>query len=139
MSYGVAAALQSAVYQALAADTVLGALVGSNIFDAAPPGAVPPIYVSLGPEDVRLRGDKSAGGAYHEFTISVVSDTAGFLAAKQAAVAVSDVLSDASLALSRGTLVAIWFQKARARRVQDGDTRRIDLRFRAYVTDEITP
>lgn len=136
MSYAIAAALQAAIYQALQADATLAGLVGSAIYDAAPPGAVPPLYVSLGPETVRERGDKGAGGAYHDVDVSVVSDAPGFLAAKQVAVAISDVLSDASLTLSRGQAVAIWFRSARARRVQDADTRRIDLSFRAYVTDD---
>ena len=49
--------------------------------------------------------------------------------------AVSDALVDASLILSRGKLVSLNFHRARARRVQDADMRRIDLRFRARVED----
>jgi len=48
---------------------------------------------------------------------------------------VSDALLDATLILSRGTLVSLNFYRARARRVQDADMRRIDLRFRARVED----
>ncbi len=59
MSYGVSAALQEAVYQQLQGDAVLAGLVGTDIFDAAPAGAVPSIYVSLGPEDVRDRSDQT--------------------------------------------------------------------------------
>lgn len=136
MSYGAAAALQAAVYQCLTSDVALTQLVGSAIYDAVPPGDLPELYVSLGPEDVRDRSDKTGGGAVHVFTVSVVSSAAGFASAKAAAVAVSDALVDAPLALSRGALVALAFDKARARRVQDGDIRRIDLTFRARVDDE---
>lgn len=135
MSYGVAGALQTAVYQALVADAGLSALVGSNIFDTAPPGPVPVLYVSLGDEEVRDLSDKTGAGASHEFTISVVSETAGFLAAKEVATAISDILTGSSLTLSRGRIIALNFLRARARRVQDGAVRRIDLRFRALVED----
>ena len=135
MSYGVSSALQGAVYQRLQADAALAALVGGDIFDAAPPGVVPSIYVSLGPEDVRDRSDKTGRGADHDFTVSVVTTAAGFQSAKDAAAAVSDALVDAPLVLSRGSLVSLNFVRARAKRVQDADVRRIDLRFRARVED----
>lgn len=135
MSYGVSAALQQAVFQRLQGDATLNSLVGSSIFDAAPSGTVPTTYVSLGPEDVSDASDKTGAGAVHEFTVSVVTESAGFSAAKNVAAAISDTLVDAPLALSRGTLISLRFLKARAKRVQDGDIRRIDLRFRARVED----
>lgn len=135
MSYGVSAALQTAVYQALVNDMTLTGLVGSAIYDAAPSGTIPSLYVSLGPEDVTDASDKSGHGARHVFTVSVVSDSAGFLTAKQVAASISDVLTDADLTLTRGRLVGLWFLSAKARRVQDSDVRRIDLKFRARVED----
>ncbi len=135
MSYGVSAALQAAVYQRLTADPVLTGLVGSAIFDVVPAGQVPSIYVSLGPEDARDRSDKTGQGAEHEFSISVVTNSAGFHAAKEAGSAISDALVDASLTLARGHLVYLNFVRAKARRVQKGDVRRIDLTFRARVDD----
>lgn len=47
MSYGVAAALQAAIYQRLMADGALDALIGSAIYDAVPPGAPVGTYVSI--------------------------------------------------------------------------------------------
>ena len=135
MTYGVSVALQQAVYQRLKADGALTALVGDAIYDAVPPGIVSGTYVSLGPEDVREASDKTGHGAMHEITVSVVTDAAGFSAAKAAATAVSDALVDATLVLARGSLVYLNFHRARARRVQDADVRRIDLRFRARVQD----
>ncbi len=136
MSYGAAAALQAAIYQRLAADPALDALVQGAVHDALPPGPVPPLYVSIGPEDVRDRSDKTGAGALHRFTISVVSTTAGFAEAKAAAAAVSDALTGARLTLARGSLVSLTFDRARARRDGDGNTRRVDLRFRARVDDQ---
>ncbi len=135
MSYGVSAALQQAIYQQLTSDATLNGLVPGAIHDSAPPGLVPGTYVSLGAEDVSERSDKTGHGALHEFTISVVTDAAGFQQAKEVAVAISDALVDATLPLARGQLVYLNFHRARARRVEDADIRRIDLLFHARVQD----
>lgn len=135
MSYGMGAALQAAVYDRLQADGNLTALVGSAIYDAAPPGGVSGLYVSLGPEQVRDGSDYGSGGAVHEFTVSVVTDAAGFQGAKDAAAAVSDALVGAPLTLTRGRLVGLGFVRAKALRSTNGTQRQIDLRFRARVED----
>jgi hypothetical protein len=136
MSYGAAAALQAAIFQRLASDAGLAALVGSAIHDAAPPGVVAGTYVSLGPEDVRDASDQIGRGAWHEFVVSVVTDAAGFQTAKAVAGAVSDALTDAPLVLARGRLAGLWFLRARARRVEEANVRRIDLTFRARIEDQ---
>lgn len=136
MSYGVASALQTAVYAQLAADPDLTALVGTAIYDALPAGTLPALYVVLGSEDVRDASDKTGGGALHEFTVTVVTETAGFSTAKTAAAAVSDALVDANLTLTRGALVSLNFYKAKAARVGTGDVRQINLIFRARVADD---
>ena len=133
MSYAGAAALQAAVYQRLRASSELDTLIGDAISDAAPPGAVTGTYVSLGPEDVLDASDMTGDGALHDFVISVVTDEAGFQSAKAVAAAVSDSLVDATLILARGTLIGLWFVKAKARRVGTASTRRIDITFRARV------
>lgn len=133
MSYGMGAALQAAVYQRLRGDAQVAGLVGEAVFDAVPPGPVAGTYVSLGPEDVRDASDVSGGGAEHDFTVSVITDAAGFQAAKAVAAAVSDALVGAALTLTRGRVVGIWFLRARARRVDTGALRRIDLVFRARL------
>lgn len=135
MSYGVAAALQAAVYQRLITDVAVDTLIGDAIYDAVPPGTVTGTYVSIGPEDVRDASDKTGRGAFHDFTVSVVTDEAGFQAAKAVAAAVSDALVGAQLLLLRGRLVGLWFVRARAARVESGEKRRIDLLFRARVED----
>lgn len=135
MSYGVSPALQAAVFQRLISDSPLEAVVGDAIFDALPAGPAPDVYVALGPEKVRDWSDKTGGGAIHEFTVSIISQSSGFAPAKLAACAVSDALIDADLTLSRGSLVSLRFAKAAAARVGTGDTRRIDMIFRARVSD----
>jgi hypothetical protein len=130
MSYGSAAALQAAVFAALEADP---ALAGITVADALPKGAGPDTFVLIGPEEVLDRSDRSGGGAEHRFTVSVISRQAGFLAAKEIAVAISDRLAGTQPALSRGRVVDIAFQRAVARRLDEGRTRRIDLTFRARI------
>ena len=129
MSYGVASALQAAVYQRLSG------VAGVAVYDAVPPGGAVGTFVLIGPEDVRDASDKTAHGAEHRLVISVVTDEAGFQAAKAVAVAVSDALVDAEMVLTRGVLVSMAFLRAVARRVSNGSGRRIDLTFRARVED----
>ena len=130
MSYGVAAALQAAIYGRL---TAFAALTGVPVYDAVPSGGGTGTFVLIGPEDVADQSDKTGGGAEHRLMISVISDASGFLAAKNVGVAVSDALVDASLTLTRGVLISLLFVKATARRIDEGDTRRIDMTFRARV------
>lgn len=129
MSYGAAAALQAAVYQHLSADP---ALAGVAIHDAVPSGPSG-TFVLVGPEEARDASDRSGAGAEHRLAVSVISDGAGFLAAKTIAVAISDSLAGASLVLARGRLVSLLFQRASARRIDEGEVRRIDLTFRARI------
>jgi hypothetical protein len=136
MSYGAAAALQAAIYQLLTADPVVQALAGGRIYDAAPVGDVPALYVTLGPEEARDRGDFTGRAARHDFTVSVVSDAAGFHAAKEVAAAISDALADKRPALARGRVVRLDFLRARARRTGKAARRRIDLRFAALVAED---
>ena len=136
MSYGVSSALQAAVFQTLSNDPGVSRLVGSAIYDALPSGTLPALYIVLGSEEVRDASDKSGGGALHEFTITVVTESAGFSSAKVLAAAVSDALVDAPLTLTRGALVSLNFYKAKAARVGTGDMRQINLIFRARVADD---
>jgi hypothetical protein len=132
MSYGMAAALQEAIFARLSG---LVGLSGVPVLDAVPKGQRPGTFVLIGAEDVRDLSDASARGAEHRLTVSIVSDAAGFQAAKTLAVAVSDGLADAPMALARGRLVGLSFQRAVARRLDEGRVRRIDLSFRARVEE----
>lgn len=136
MSYAMAAALQSAVFQALTGNAALTALVGEAVYDVVPAGSLPPLYVSLGPEEARDASDKTGAGARHDFTVTVVAGDSGFHAAKSVAAAVSDALLETDLSLNRGRVVALNFLRARATREGTGQVRRIDLRFRAHIDDD---
>lgn len=135
MSYAWAAQLQAGVYQALTGDAELLALVEGAIFDAPPLNDLPLVFIMLGPEEAQDRSDASGAGAEHRFTVSVVGEGPGFLAAKTVAARVSVVLEDTppalTAALSPAHLTGVWFERAVAK--SDGARRRIDLRFRARV------
>ncbi|WP_163849678.1 DUF3168 domain-containing protein [Pseudooceanicola aestuarii] len=136
MSYALASGLQEAVFTRLSGDAAVAALTEGKIFDAPPTGHPPPTYVALGPERVRDRSDKGGAGAVHDFTVSVVTTAAGFRAAKEIAGALCDALSGPVPEMSRGYVVALNFRRARARRDEAGQLRRIDLEFRAFVQDD---
>ena len=112
MSYAMSAALQSAVFAALAGQGDLQDAVGTDIFDAMPSGTGPPLYVALGPEQVRIDDAKTGSGAIQVFVVSVVT------------------------ALTRGRLVSLRFRSAKAARIDKGAGRKIDLTFRARVEDD---
>lgn len=132
MSCDLSAALQEAVFARLAADAALQDVVGGAIHDEIPPGTPPGTFVVLGPEEVLDRSDKSGAGAEHRLRISVISSAQGFRAAKLAAGAISEALEGAPLALSRGRVVGLWFDRAVAAQGQ-GRARRIDITYRVRV------
>ena len=134
MSYLLSRALQEAVFARLTGDAGLMALTGGAIHDTVPPGPRAGLSVSLGPETVEDRSDATGRGAFHLFTVTVLTDEGGFAAAKDAAAAAVAALDDAPLTLSRGRLVFLRFDRAMAER--NGRTRQIDLRFRARVEDD---
>jgi hypothetical protein len=136
MTYALAADLQKTVYTVLREDEELQALVDGAVYDVVPAGPLPSTYVSLGPEDVRDWSDKTGRGARHDFTITVVTEAAGFQQAKIVAGAVADALTGLGETLEHGTLVSLTFRRARAVRIEDGNMRRIDLSFRALVAED---
>lgn len=129
MSYAAAAALQSAIFERL---TTFPALAGVAVYDAVPPNATG-TFVLIGPEEARDQSDRTSAGADHQLVISVITDATGFLTIKTIAADISDALIGAPLTLTRGLLVQLLFLRASARRISEGETRRIDLSFRARV------
>jgi hypothetical protein len=136
MSFAMSGPLQAAVYDALSGDAALAGIIGTAVYDAVPNGNLPEIYVRLGAEEARDASDGTGAGAVHRFTVSVITTSPGFAQAKAAAGAVSDALHGRDLALSRGRIVFMRFERARVRRAEGASTRQIDLRFVARVQDD---
>ena len=136
MSYALSGPLQAAVFDAMTNDAALAALVGTDIYDAVPAGVLPDTYVRFGRESAYDASDGTGAGALHRFIVSVITTVPGFACAKEAAGAISDVLHNADLTLTRGRLVSLQFERAKAARTDAGTTRQIDLQFRARVQDD---
>ncbi|QUS35153.1 DUF3168 domain-containing protein [Falsirhodobacter algicola] len=128
MSYGTAAALQAAIHGQLMA------ALDVPVLDDAPDGE-PGTWVLIGPEEARDRSDKTGPGAEHRLVLSVMSDAEGFERAKGVAGAICDALAR-PMQMTRGRIAALWFDRAVARRLDAGRTRRIDMTFRARVEDQ---
>lgn len=134
MTYAMASALQKAVFETLQATPALTSVIGDAIYDSAPPGALPSLFVTLGLERATAAHDSSGVIVTHRFTVSVISqDDGGFARAKRAAGAVSDALDGAVPVLEHGRVLGIAFARADARRMPRGGRRRIDLRFTARL------
>lgn len=130
MSYLNGGAVQAALHARLRTDAGVAAAVGAAIHDELPEGGAAGTYLVLGEETVRDRSDADGPGAEHRVTVSVISDAAGFAAAKAAAAAVVAALTGAALPIGPARVVGLWFDRAEAYRQSAGGGRRIDLRFR---------
>lgn len=136
MSYAMSGVLQAAIYNTLVNDAAVTSAVGAAVYDAVPSGALPDLYIRFGSETARDASDISGAGAEHELSVSVITTTAGFARAKEAAAAVSDALHNADMLLTRGRLVSLRFVRAKAARIDTVSARQIDLTFRARVQDD---
>jgi hypothetical protein len=126
-------ALQVEIYSTLSANTALGTLVGTHIYDAVPNGELASNYVLLGEGKVTNRGDYTGKAGRHDITISVVSNANGFSDAKLIASEICDILDENPMTLSVGNLRRIQFRSARVRRNTGATERRIDVVFRALI------
>ena len=125
-------ALQRAIYETLVADAAVGALVGDNIYDAAPRNAGFP-YVAIGESRA---GDWSTGtetGAEHRLTLHVWSRGRGKAECHAITDAVRAALHDALLVLDGHALVNLRSEFAEAQRDPDGVTWHGVLRFRGVT------
>ena len=139
MTYALSWPLQRAIFDALAADPNVTALVGDRIYDAPPPfeaDAAPDApWLTLGDERVDDWSTKDSTGAVHVLSVAVHAPRRGFGAAKEIAGAVSDALTAAALAPDRGRVVHVGFVSGRTRRSDNDLMRRVELRFRILVED----
>lgn len=136
MTYALSEGLQVAFFDVLSSTAAISGQIGNAIYDEVPDGQLPETYITLGVETVRDRSGSKATVAVHDLVVSVLSSVSGFREAKAVAGAISDSLTGARPVLARGRVVETWFVRARARRVQQQDKRRIDLTFRVLVQDE---
>lgn len=118
----VSAELQKAIYDALVADSAVGALIGDRIYDGVPKGAVFP-YVSFGPTDSLTDDMECVAGRRETVQLDVWSRDQGKMRpCKEIMDAVKDALHFADLSLAVNALVLIRVDGQRLFMDQDGIT-----------------
>ncbi len=128
-----AGALRAAIFQALAADGALVAMLGgARIHDAPPPNAAFP-YVTLG--EIRLieAFTDEVPLIEHQLMLHAWSRQGGHREAQSIAAALLAALDDAPLAPEGHRLVNLRFALADIRREADGRTYHAAIRFRAVT------
>ena len=126
-------ALQKAVYETLAGDAGLAALLGgARIHDGAPRAAAMP-YVALDPV-VTTDGDTaSEAGRVHTLTLTVWSAGEGKRQALAVLERIGALLHDADLTLVDHRLVNLRREREEVRRSDDRRAVRGEARFRAVT------
>lgn len=129
-------ALRAAIYDVLARDAGLAAVLGgARIYDEPPRGVAFP-YVTLG--EARLTDMSSDGGMTqeHQLTLHAWSRKGGHREAHLIAGTLLQALDDAPLSPDGHRLVNLRFSVADIRRESDGRTYHALVRFRA-VTEPV--
>jgi len=128
-----ALALRGAVFQRLAGDAALAALLGGpRIYDEPPRAALPPYVVLVEIETRDLSGD-AAPAHEHVFALEVWSRQGGLSEALKAADRVVRLVDGAALALDGFRLATLAWSTTNAQRIADNDLRRAAIRFRAVT------
>jgi hypothetical protein len=128
-----AQALQTAVFEALAADAALEALLGgAKIFDGAPRNAEAP-YAYLGEVTMRDWSTSTETGFEVSFAVVAWSRRPGRAEALTIAERVREILDGAALALDGFRLVNLRHVASETARNEKPEGRRAVARFRAVV------
>lgn len=137
MTYALAYPLQQALFAALTANPDVATHFADRIHDAPPPHGAEAAGLTLviGDEKAEDWSTATDAGAAHVVTLTIHAAQYSFLAAKQAAAAVSDLILAGGLILTRGRVVNARFIDAETKRSQNDAHRRIDLRFRLVLED----
>lgn len=116
------AELQKAVYDRLAADAGVAAIVGTRIYDNVPADAATP-YLSFGPSDYAPEDAECVTGRRETLQVDCWTRDQGRLRpARELADAVKTALHDAPLALANAALVEIEVTLVRVLQDPDGIT-----------------
>ncbi|MGE0699673.1 MAG: DUF3168 domain-containing protein [Hyphomicrobiaceae bacterium] len=128
--------LQKAIFQALAEDTGVIAMLGApRIYDDVPQKASFP-YLTLGQTAVRDWSTGSEDGDEHILTLHVWSRAEGRRETHELMGALRAALHERSLSLEGHRLVNLRHELSEARREADGDTYHGIVRLRAVTEPE---
>ena len=129
-----AAELQKAIFEALAANGALAALVGTRVFDHAPANAAFP-YITFGRTSVYDWSTGTESGTEQFFTLHVWSKAKGKKEALEIMELVRSTLHDAALELEGHKLVNLRLEFSEARYDDRNEAHHGLLRFRAVVEE----
>jgi hypothetical protein len=125
-------ALQQAIFAALSADAGVTALIGARLFDAVPREAAFP-YAVIGDDAETNWSTATEDGSEHIAAIDVWSRGGGHKESKLIADAIRSALDGAALSPTGQVLTGIRYQGADFARLDDGETYRATLHFRAVM------
>lgn len=126
--------LQTSIYNALANDSALSAII-TGVYDDVPEGTAYP-YVVIGEDTAINAGTKSLDGLEYTLTLHVWSQYRGRKEVKEIMARMYEVLHDADLSITNSVLVNIRQEFETTLMDGDGITRHGVMRFRAVVFDD---
>ena len=129
-----AAELQKAIFEALAANGALAAMVGTRVFDHAPANAAFP-YITFGRTSVYDWSTGTESGTEQLFTLHVWSNAKGKKEALEIMELARGTLHDAALELEGHKLVNLRLEFSEARYDDRNEAHHGLLRFRAVVEE----
>lgn len=132
---GAAEALQEGVFDVLAGDATLTALIGARVYDGAPRNAAAP-YVHLGEATARDWSTATEAGSEVTFAVIAWSREPGRKEALSIADRVVALLHDAALELDGWRLVNLRHLSTETAREEKREGRRAVARFRARMEEE---
>ena len=129
-----AAELQKAIFEALAANGALAAMVGTRVFDHAPANAAFP-YITFGRTSLYDWSTGTESGTEQLFTLHVWSKAKGKKEALEIMELARGTLHDAALELEGHKLVNLRLEFSEARYDDRNEAHHGLLRFRAVVEE----
>lgn len=133
-NYGPDLDLQAAIVAALTDSDDLTAIIGTRIYQDAPPGNWPGPYVTIGEGQVLDASDECLDAVDVVAVIHAWSrKPPGFIEVKRMAWAIKSALHNATLTLENNTCFSIMLESAITMRDPDGVTKHAALSFRARI------
>ncbi|MEM7683327.1 MAG: DUF3168 domain-containing protein [Paracoccaceae bacterium] len=141
MTYALAWPLQEALFSLICNSPACAEHFNGQVYDAPLPfsGEASPegLYLILGDDEAEDWSSATDAGAVHQVRLNVHAPRRGFAEAKRAAAALSDVILNSEIVLSRGRVINVRFVNAKTFRAESDALRRIELRFRMTLEDTI--
>ncbi len=132
MSYSDMNLFQARLYRFLVEDADIAALIGEAVFDAPPIAAeIPDLFLQIGTGLIKESSSNSHHGREILFEVNVFAKRAAMIELNQLANLVQERLTKHDETASE--LPKIHFRQARIDRLDNGEVKRVSLRFRTLI------